>query len=293
MLKRQNLLYITLGLLILIFSLMIFKNYSKNLELKKEEKKKQELVKNFDLSNEIKEFLNQNNLENQLIAHAGGGINELTYTNSLEALNQSISNGFKLIELDLKQTSDEKLVAVHDWKSFKRKTNCCDNLKFPIDHKTFNDQKISNLNLLDYKKINEIFSENKDLILITDKSNNFELINNQLNFDASRIIVEIFGQQNYFKAIQSGIKNPMYSANLNDFDFIKKYNVKLIAIHTSELQNHYEKYLELKNNGVLIFVYSSNEINFIKKYQSVATAFYTDFLSPASPICKVSNCKTY
>ena len=49
MLKRQNLLYITLGLLILIFAVMIFKNYSKNLEIKKEEKKKQELVKKFDL----------------------------------------------------------------------------------------------------------------------------------------------------------------------------------------------------------------------------------------------------
>ena len=61
----------------------------------------------------------------------------------------------------------------------------------------------------------------------------------------------------------------MYSANLNDIDFIKNYNVKLIAIHTSELQNHYEKYLELKNKGFFIFVYSSNEINFIKKYQEI------------------------
>ena len=293
MLKRQNLLYLILIIFILLLALMIFKNYSNNLQSKKQEKQKQELVKNFDLSNEVKEFLNKNNLENQLIAHAGGGINELTYTNSLEALNQSISNGFKLIELDLKQTSDEKLVAVHDWKSFKEKTGCCVNQKFPIDHKTFKDQKISNLNLLDYKKINEIFSKNKDLILVTDKTNNFELIKNQLNFEPSRIIVEIFGQQNYFEAIQSGIKNPMYSANLNDFEFIKKYNVKLIAIHTSELQNHYKKYLELKNSGVLIFVYSSNKIDFIKKYQSIVTAFYTDFLSPNSPVCKANSCKTY
>ena len=291
--KRQNFIYLILVISALVIAVMIFKNYSKNSQSKKEEKQKQELVKNFDLSNKVKKFLNKNNLENQLIAHAGGGINELTYTNSLEALNQSISNGFKLIELDLKQTSDEKLVAVHDWKSFKKSTECCENEKFPIDYQTFIDQKIKDLHLLDYKEINEIFSKNKNLFLVTDKTNNFELINSQLNFDPSRIIVEIFGQQNYFKAIQSGIKNPMYSANLNDIDFIKNYNVKLIAIHTSELQNHYEKYLELKNKGVFIFVYSSNEINFIKKYQSAATAFYTDFISPNSPICQASNCKTY
>ncbi len=53
-----------------------------------------------------------------LIAHAGGGINGLKYTNSLEAMEQSIEHGFKMIELDLLISSDRRIVAVHDWNRF-------------------------------------------------------------------------------------------------------------------------------------------------------------------------------
>jgi len=58
-----------------------------------------------------------------LIAHAGGGINGLKYTNSLEAMEQSIEHGFKMVELDLLISSDGRIVAVHDWKTFHEMTN--------------------------------------------------------------------------------------------------------------------------------------------------------------------------
>lgn len=45
----------------------------------------------------------------------GGGINNSTYTNSLEALNQNVTH-YELFELDFNFTSDEKLVCIHDWK---------------------------------------------------------------------------------------------------------------------------------------------------------------------------------
>ena len=67
---------------------------------------------------------------------------------------------------------------------------------------------------LDTEDINEIFSVNKNLILVTDKTNNFDLINNSFEFDKSRIIVEIFGKENYLKAIKNGIENPLYSASV-------------------------------------------------------------------------------
>ena len=49
------------------------------------------------------------------IAHAGGGINQLTYTNSLEALNSNYDKGFRCFEIDFSWTLDEELVAIHDW----------------------------------------------------------------------------------------------------------------------------------------------------------------------------------
>lgn len=51
-----------------------------------------------------------------LIQHAGGGIDGLDYTNSKEALEQSLLNGNRHIEIDFLYTSDQELVCMHSWK---------------------------------------------------------------------------------------------------------------------------------------------------------------------------------
>jgi glycerophosphoryl diester phosphodiesterase len=48
------------------------------------------------------------------IAHAGGGLAGLTYTNSLDALSANAAK-FELFEIDFNFTSDGKLVCIHDW----------------------------------------------------------------------------------------------------------------------------------------------------------------------------------
>tara|TARA_R110002020_G_scaffold34066_14_gene103570 strand:+ start:9643 stop:10524 length:882 start_codon:yes stop_codon:yes gene_type:complete len=50
-----------------------------------------------------------------LIAHAGGGLQQGDYSNSKEALDQSLSHGFELFELDFNRTSDGALAIGHDW----------------------------------------------------------------------------------------------------------------------------------------------------------------------------------
>ena len=62
-----------------------------------------------------------------MIAHAGGGINGINYSNSIEALNHNYAKGFRYFEMDFSWTSDNKLVCLHDWKKrfklvFKQKT---------------------------------------------------------------------------------------------------------------------------------------------------------------------------
>lgn len=49
------------------------------------------------------------------IMHAGGGIRNLTYTNSLEALDQNYSVGERSFELDLDLTTDNEVVSIHGW----------------------------------------------------------------------------------------------------------------------------------------------------------------------------------
>ena len=51
----------------------------------------------------------------ELIAHAGGGINNTIYTNSREALDYNYSKGFRFFELDFDWTEDGELVLIHYW----------------------------------------------------------------------------------------------------------------------------------------------------------------------------------
>ena len=55
-----------------------------------------------------------------MIAHAGGLVNGVIMTNSLEAIHSARDNGFKFIELDLSFTSDSVLVALHDWPEYNK-----------------------------------------------------------------------------------------------------------------------------------------------------------------------------
>jgi len=49
------------------------------------------------------------------VAHAGGGFDAKTYTNSYQSLDENLSKGFKYFELDFSFTSDNRLVCIHDW----------------------------------------------------------------------------------------------------------------------------------------------------------------------------------
>lgn len=45
-----------------------------------------------------------------MIAHAGGGINGLSYSNSIEALDLNYDKGFRIFELDFSWTSEGQSV---------------------------------------------------------------------------------------------------------------------------------------------------------------------------------------
>lgn len=50
-----------------------------------------------------------------LISHAGGGLPQGDYSNSLEALQRAKTSGFTYFEVDFGWTTDNALVLVHDW----------------------------------------------------------------------------------------------------------------------------------------------------------------------------------
>ncbi len=236
----------------------------------------------------------------RFIAHAGGGIDDLKYTNSLEAVNKSIKGNFKLIELDIRETLDNVFVGVHEWKEFKKITNIKKNDENELNNEAlllneFKKKKIyKKYTPLDIISINDIFRKNNELILLTDKTNNFSKLNSDLNFDKKRIMVEVFGKKNYFKSISEGIFNPIYSFNHKDYNFVIKHKIKIISAHSQDIINNSKIYKKLVENNVMVFMYSSNESDFINNNLDILfTHVYTDFWNINSAKCISNECTTY
>ena len=236
----------------------------------------------------------------RFIAHAGGGIDDLKYTNSLEAVNKSIKNNFKLIELDIRETLDNVFVGVHEWKEFKKITNTKKKDENELNNEAlllneFKKKKIyKKYTPLDIISINDIFRKNNELILLTDKTNNFSKLNSDLNFDKKRVMVEVFGKKNYFKSISEGIINPIYSFNHKDYDFVIKHKIKIISAHSQDIINNSQIYKKLVENNVMVFMYSSNESDFINNNLDILfTHVYTDFWNINSAKCISNECTTY
>lgn len=157
------------------------------------------------------------------IAHAGVAIvadeskgDIFTYTNSKEALIQSIDEGFNLIELDLALDKDGDIFAAHDYKHFYKITNAPNtnnSLADYLNESAFappSKDYIKNAKIygrftpLDKDAINAIFTANPSVYLVTDKLQDFSAIENQLNFGKDRIIIEIFALRDYFRARKMG-----------------------------------------------------------------------------------------
>lgn len=248
-------------------------------------------------------FVSSNNLEftkHKFIAHAGGGINDITYSNSEEAVNNSIKSGYKLIELDLLETSDGFIVAAHDWINFKKN---CDGFiglidEKPLTLKEFNDCNFSinsmNLTQLDEKKIIEIFNQYPDLYLVTDKINNYNLLYKKLNF-VDRIIPETFSIKDFISAKTNNFHNALYP--FKKYNIFLKYllNIKIVTVSYEDFIKNETKISNLFEKGLKIYLYTSNDDFFIQKYLNKSiSGIYTDFWDLNLKKCISSfKCKSY
>ncbi|KAA8677900.1 glycerophosphodiester phosphodiesterase family protein [Vibrio gigantis] len=241
----------------------------------------------------VKAYPNKhNNISNiivnsgSLIAHAGGGIDGLKYTNSLEAVEKSIENGFKMIELDLLVSSDGKIVAVHDWNSFHSMTNS--NKNGPIASEEFELKIINdNYHTLNILEAIEILSEN-EVVLVTDKIENLVLLSKSI-IVKDKSIVEVFSLKKYNEAIKLGFNNVALNIDLNTpfiIDWIELNKIRAVTYrgdNLSSLGNEYKNAITLSNMGISAMIYSSNDLDLdtIKAYGIVNFAIYVDFVLPS------------
>ncbi len=198
----------------------------------------------------------------RFIAHAGGKVDELVYTNSLEALNESYKKGFKLFELDMITTSDGVYVASHDWAMWARQSSYKGSI--PPTHAEFMKTKIrGRLTPLDMKTINKWFRDHPDAILVTDKVNEPKKFSRQF-VDKRRLMMEIFTLDSLRAAQQLGLRAAIASysvysqVNGDKLKFFKDHGVTHVAVSRRIVASDIPLYEQLHRSGIKTYVYHVN-----------------------------------
>ena len=164
------------------------------------------------------------------IAH-GGGVGEFVYTNCKEAVQDSLDKGFTFIELDLQETTDGHLVGAHSWRE----------LKALLGSEELSDAPMSRAEIEALKPhwrrtplfaddICCILQEHPEMVLVTDKVQNFELLKQLIPF-ADRMIVEGTTVQNCLNARQNGFVNVALTAySMDDLKQVQKYHIPGVVL---------------------------------------------------------------
>jgi hypothetical protein len=210
------------------------------------------------------------------IAHAGGMIDSVTYTNSREALENSIAEGYKYIELDLSLTKDSVLVCSHDFD------------EFPEGHVPTADEFLAShyagkFTPMTLAKAIEIW-RNSDCIFVTDKISDPRLLNRYFKpEERGRVYVETPYKENYralkengympmFCLYDLGTPNFLYYMKLRLVDRLK---IDRIVVHTGS-NPKYLRYIR-KHHGAKVAMYTSNSKYFFLQHLGFdADMIYTD-----------------
>lgn len=219
------------------------------------------------------------------IAHAGGGIEGYVYTNSREALLNSIDNGFKYIELDLFLSQDENLLCIHDIFEFNKMTDSNDKSS-TINTKEFKSRVI-------YKKFMPLtltealqIQSKKPFIIVIDKISRPKILDKFIAPEKrGNISVEALSGNDYYDLLADGYR-PMlalYKHKIIRYLYhliIKRHRVEWI-VTSAETEEDFSTLRLLKRLfGVKIaFFAPPNHPNSLNKHiGNEIDLLYTDFI---------------
>jgi hypothetical protein len=235
----------------------------------------------------------------RFIAHAGGAIDGRTYTNSRDAIDQAYDKGFRLIELDLIETRDGRLVAAHDWEGWQQATGS--DASAPSRDEFRSSLLFGRYRTIDLEDLEKWFAARPDAFLVTDKVTKFEaLIEGFPHLD--RMIVEVFSVADYERARREGIRYPMLSlhaALVEDEEeqilaLLRREPVKFLAV-ASKIVRRQEKLLKaLRRNEACTYVFTSSDGRYLESvFGGLIYGAYTDEWNPDLGRCGVDACETY
>ena len=222
------------------------------------------------------------------VIHGGGLIDGYDKTNSLEAVQKSISEGGRVLEIDFNFTRDGELACIHKWMNYYASDYIED--YEPLSLYQFKKSKIFNkFTPLDIDDLMTIMEENEGTYLVTDiKDDNIaalELISSRYPHMIDRIIPQAYNKEEVPIIKELGYKNIIltfynmpYDEVMKTSDLVNfaKENNLFAFTFSYELAN--EWFInELKKANILILTHTINTIEEQEVYRGLGVhGFYTD-----------------
>ena len=142
------------------------------------------------------------------IAHGGGMICGKTYTNSYEAVINSLKQGYKYIELDMMLTVDSQLVCMHSLEDFRRITSMPDSIL--LTESNFKKQHIYGRFVTLTAKDVVALQKRYHFTIVTDKTSDPRIIDRYFSRIRKNVMVEAFSIDDYISLKNLGY-TPMLS----------------------------------------------------------------------------------
>lgn len=225
-----------------------------------------------------------------LIAHAGGGIAGVTYSNSREALDHSYGKGLRLFEIDLSWTTDGHLVLIHDWQDSSTDWFPDAETRLPLEE--FKAAKMKDgLTQMALEDLYAWLGTHEDAYVVTDVKNR--------NLDALRVIAETAGElksrfipqiydfSEFAPARGLGFRDVIFTVYRSKATPLEVFSFgmenELFAITLPEkwaLALPLARLLEM--NGVFVYAHTVNSLDIWRELQAAGVSgIYTDDLTPA------------
>jgi glycerophosphoryl diester phosphodiesterase len=224
------------------------------------------------------------------IAHAGGAINNQTYTNSLDALNLNYLKGFRFFEIDFSWTSDGELVAIHDWnESFKQIFNATGDNDIPTKAAFLQLETKTGLVQLSLEAVLKWADTKEDAFIVTDvKDDNIKALrkmSHDFKFFKHHIIPQVYSYQEYNEIAALGYRNiilTLYKMKIDPAEvlmFSKNKSPFAITMHWKVAQSGIAS--SLHENNVKVYAHTINDINLFASLRKLGVyGIYTDNISP-------------
>lgn len=222
------------------------------------------------------------------IAHAGGELDSMTYTNMADTLDANYALGKRYFEVDIERTSDDVPVCLHSWdgfvfKYFRRETG-----GVPMPYAEFQKlEEVHGYRSMDVLALVDWFKAHPDAYLITDaKTKNLDTLRRISRYAPEilpRVMPQMYHREEYDAIRKLGLSNIVYTLYMSpDTDdeivgFATSHNIYAVAMDLEKFRTGLGK--RLIDSGVRVFVHTVNDAAVAKALLDMGVQkVYTDSL---------------